>query len=111
MSDPIFPAAHLNLAANAFDDNLPAEIGNFESITTLILTTNKFSGPIPVELGALSTLRKSSVCFQPGYSDIMGPNMYSISIVSAGELYLDSNSLDGAVPAELGGLTNIGKLS
>jgi hypothetical protein len=43
--------------------------------------------------------------------DIIGPNTMYISIVSAGELYLDSNFLSGAVPVEFAGLTNIGKLS
>ena len=64
----------LNLACNKLTGPIPAELGNLTSLSRLSLSYNQLTGPIPAELGNLTSLSS---------------------------LRLDNNQLTGPIPAEL----------
>ena len=70
----------LGLDYNELTGPIPAELGDLSSLMGLDLTLNKLTGPIPAELGNLSSLTV---------------------------LWLIENGLTGPVPAELGDLSSL----
>ena len=73
----------VHLASNRLAGPIPPELGNLSSLTFLFLAHNRLTGPIPPELGKLLSLRS---------------------------LYLSYNRLTGSLPAELGKLTSLWSL-
>ncbi len=71
---------YLNLAENLFTGPIPVEIGAFTTLSSLTLASNPLSGSIPPEIGDLTNL---------------------------GYLNLYDNQLTGSLPPELGSLTNL----
>ena len=74
----------LDLGFNDLTGPIPAELGDLSSLTALNLSLNQLTGPIPAELGDLSSLTRLS---------------------------LSSNELTGPIPAELGDLSSLTVLS
>ena len=74
----------LDLGFNDLTGPIPAELGDLSSLERLYLYSNQLTGPIPAELGDLSSLE---------------------------QLYLYSNQLTGNIPAELGDLSSLTGLS
>ena len=80
VGEPLQPHG-ADLGANQLTGPIPAELGNLSSLTELLyLGANQLTGPIPAELGNLSSLT---------------------------ELYLGGNQLTGPIPAELGSLSSL----
>jgi Leucine-rich repeat (LRR) protein len=74
----------LQLPFNQLNGPLPAELGSLTSLRYLYLHENQLTGAIPAELGSLASLQ---------------------------ELVLSGNQLSGSLPAALGGLTQLVRLS
>ena len=71
---------HLNLDSNNLTGPIPPELGDLSSLRSLGLDSNNLTGPIPPALGDLSNLA---------------------------ELNLHTNNLTGPIPPELGALSNL----
>jgi hypothetical protein len=95
---------NLALPDNSISGPLPTEIGRLTTLATLWLDGNAFSGTLPTELGELGLLKVLG----------LGNNRLSGTIPSqVGELgavyslFLVSNALSGTIPTELGRLTSL----
>ena len=83
-TDRIGNVTRLDLRDNGLSGKIPAGLANLDSLTHLDLAENFYlSGPIPLELGRLSSLQ---------------------------ELLLNNCDLTGRLPSELGRLTNLRRL-
>ena len=97
----------LLLDRNQLSGPIPAELGNLTSLTQLVLGENQLSGPIPAELGNLTSLRLLTLKF----NQLSGPIPAELgNLTSLGFLSLELNQLSGPIPAELGDLTSLTQL-
>ena len=94
----------LDLDGNGLSGPIPAELGNLSSLTELELQHNRLSGPIPAELGKLSNLRILSLTGN-GLSGPIPPELAQLSSLLG--LWLRSNNLTGPIPAEFGNLSSL----
>ena len=94
----------LYLGRNHLSGQMPAELGNFTSLTRLNLSENRFSGTIPEELGSLTNLWYLNLSENRFSGDI---NAELGGLSSLRELYLYENQLTGMIPAQLGSLANL----
>ena len=105
--DNIARVTSLVLSRNNLSGPIPPELGGLTSLSTLILDANNLSGPIPPELGKLSNLQVLVL----GSNNLTGsipPELGSLSSLEV--LILSSNDLTGPIPAELGDLSNLNTL-
>ena len=94
----------LYLGRNHLSGQMPAELGNFTSLTRLNLIGNRLSGTIPEELGSLTNLWYLNLSENPFGGEITA-ELGGLS--SLRELYLYENQLTGMIPAQLGSLANL----
>ena len=98
----------LNLSSNQLTGPIPAELGNLSSLTELSLYNNRLTGPIPAELGDLSSL----TALRLFSNQLTGPIPATLgNLSSLRALWLDSNQLTGSIPATLGNLPSLTALS
>ena len=128
LSLPGFPLSSthwgLYLNANQLTGSIPPELGSIDKMRNLELFDNRLSGPIPKELGNLSrltrlhlhgnchpygrsfatgwidTCKRTDANFQGGLTGKIPPELGNLTKLDS--LRLDGNSLDGAIPPELG---------
>ena len=87
---------------------IPAELGNLTSLTRLHLDHNFLSGPIPPELGRLPNLTSLNL----ESNDLSGPIPTELGgLPNLTSLDLGFNNLTGPIPAELGNLYNLRSLN
>ena len=91
----------LNLSSNQFSGEIPVEIGSLINLTSLDLSSNQFSGEIPIELFGLINLEGE-------IEYITGPGGGG-SIFHQG-LNLSNNMLTGSISEVLGNLINLKSL-
>ena len=97
----------LALESNQLSGPIPAELGNLTSLESLALGNNQLSGPIPAELGNLTSLG-SLFLYR---NQLSGPIPAELgNLTSLESLTLESNQLSGPIPAELGNLSAYGNL-
>ena len=98
----------LILHANQLSGSIPPELGNLNNLVKLLLASNHLSGSIPVALGNLSKLEQLAIF----YNQLNGTIPIELANLSnLKELYLSSNQLTGSIPPELGNLSNLKELS
>ncbi|CAM9600789.1 unnamed protein product [Ectocarpus sp. 4 AP-2014] len=77
-------------------------------VTTLILSENNISGPIPPALGGMTALRMLRLDFNK-LSGAIPPELGGLTALT--RLDLDNNNLSGPIPSALGGLTALQMLN
>ena len=97
----------LDLHRNALSGPIPPELGNLSSLEVLLLAQNALSGPIPPELGNLSSLEVLLLAQNDLTSEIP-PELGNLDNLRG--LTLDSNDLMGPIPPQLGDLTELNVL-
>ncbi len=98
----------LRLWENNLQGPIPPELGNLSSVTYLDLTDSALEGPIPPELGNLSSLTQLRL----EGNKLSGPIPPELgSLVNLTTLTLFNNALTGPIPPELGSLANLEILS
>ena len=98
----------LDLEGNGLSGPIPPELGNLTSLRTLFLTRNGLSGPIPPEIGSLTSLLGLSL----QSNDLSGPIPPELgNLTSLTTLFLADTDLSGPIPPEIGSLTNLRSLS
>ncbi|HEY9623287.1 MAG TPA: DUF4347 domain-containing protein [Crinalium sp.] len=98
----------LSLGNNNLVGSIPAEIGNFASLTNLNLVNNQLSGSIPTQIGNLINLTDLYL-----YGNQLSGSIPSQigNLTKLSTLNLDVNKLSGSIPVELGNLTQLGIFS
>ena len=100
--------SHLSLRGNDLRGPIPRELGSLTSLTVLSLARNQLSGPIPPDLGNLASLTTLGL----GGNALEGPIPPELgNLASLTHLYLWENELSGPIPGELGNLADLTTLS
>ena len=94
----------VELAENALAGPIPSELGNLSSLIGLILRENDLTGEIPPELGNLTNLDELDLRLNRLTGEIPSELGNLTRLVT---LDLGDNQLTGEIPAELGNLTNL----
>lgn len=97
----------LRLPNNGLEGPIPPELGHLSSLRELILWNNSLWGPIPPELGNLPNLT-SLVVVNTSLSGPIPPQLGNLAELTV--LMLASSELTGAIPPELGNLINLTRL-
>ena len=98
----------VNLVRNQLSGPIPSELGKLSSLAQLNLSDNHLSGPIPTELGNLLGLRLLNL----SDNQLTGPIPPElIGLSNLEELWLAGNSLTGPIPTELGNLVGLRSLN
>ena len=97
----------LSLQDNGLTGPIPPELGNLTSLGNLSLSSNNLNGPIPSELGNLASLRSLYL----DANDLTGPIPSELGDLARLEyLFLHRNRLTGPIPSELGDLARLKSL-
>lgn len=94
----------LDLSFNNFSGPLPVEISHMSSLKFLMLSYNNFNGSIPPEFGNMNRLQALDLAFNKLSGEIP-PSLGNLS--SLLWLMLADNSLTGGIPPELGNCTSL----
>ncbi|ESR49589.1 hypothetical protein CICLE_v10030602mg [Citrus x clementina] len=99
---------HLNLSSNSFTGPLPLKIGNFNVLIQLDLSMNNFSGVIPTKIGGLKDLQYLFL----EYNRLQGSIPNSIGdLISLKSLNLSNNNLSGTIPISLEKLLDLKEIN
>lgn len=96
--------SRIHLYNNQLSGPIPPELGNLSSLEILYLINNQLSGSIPPEVGGLSTLT-SLYLYNNQLSGPIPPQLGSLS--SLRNLRLNDNQLSGQIPPELASLSSM----
>ena len=97
----------LDLTENGLTGPVPAQLGSLTSLEMLRLSENQLTGTIPAELGRLSNLTHLSL----RENELTGPvPPWLGSMANLVVLSLNRNQLEGPIPAELGRLASLEQL-
>jgi Leucine-rich repeat (LRR) protein len=86
---------------------LPPEIGNLSTLTTLYIYNNQLTGPIPPEIGNLTEL-KTLLLSVNQLSGSIPAEIGNLSSLTS--LTLSRNQLSGSIPSEIGNLSSLSSL-
>ena len=97
----------LSLSSNGPRGPIPPELGNLTSLRELNLPWNSLTGPVPPELGNLTSLENLSL----QRNRLTGPIPPELgNLTSLRTLNLGQTDLTGPIPPEFGNLTNLEEL-
>ncbi|KAF9666678.1 hypothetical protein SADUNF_Sadunf16G0253700 [Salix dunnii] len=91
----------IDLSRNYLNGSIPREWGATQ-MTTISIIGNRFTGPIPKEIGNISTLVTFTVEFNE-FSGVLPPELGNLSRLE--KLHLTSNKFTGQLPPAFGKLT------
>ncbi|XP_052177836.1 probable leucine-rich repeat receptor-like serine/threonine-protein kinase At3g14840 isoform X2 [Diospyros lotus] len=94
---------YIDLSRNYLNGTIPPEWGTTQ-LTNISLIVNRLTGPIPKELGNISTLAYLTVEFNQ-LSGLIPPEIGNLSLLET--LHLSSNNFTGELPETLSKLTNL----
>lgn len=92
------------LDGNNLEGPIPPELGNLTSLWALFLVDNNLTGPVPRELGNLARLNQLAL-FGNNLTGPIPPGLGNLT--NLWELRLDDNDLTGSIPPELGSLDSL----
>ena len=111
-SDGVKRVTELSLDSKSLDGTIPAELGQLSALFILRLGWNQLSGAIPPELGRLTQLGRLTLSgnrltgsIPPELAQI-GPSLTTLAISGPSPLP-EGVGLSGAIPPQLGNLTNL----
>ncbi|XP_020216023.1 probable LRR receptor-like serine/threonine-protein kinase At1g74360 [Cajanus cajan] len=94
----------LDLSYNNFSGPLPVDISQMSSLKFLMLSYNQFNGSIPPQFGNMTQLQALDIAF----NNLTGPIPSSLgNLSSLLWLMLANNSLSGEIPPELGNCSSL----
>ena len=100
--------AHIELAGNNLQGEIPSALGNLDAAGSLELNNNFLTGTIPEELGNMTNLWSLDL----GNNQLTGTIPNSIwNITQIHWILLYQNQLSGSIPADVGNLINLDWLS
>ena len=106
--DENYRVKKLDLWGNNLTGPIPPEIGRLTSLQTLNLIGNKLTGPIPPEIGRLRNLRTLWLI----RNHLTGPIPPEIgNLTNLQDLRLSLNHLSGLIPPQIGNLSSLVELS
>ncbi|OIV98598.1 hypothetical protein TanjilG_23037 [Lupinus angustifolius] len=89
----------LDFSLNQLSGSIPKSIGNLLKLSYLYISQNSLSGPIPSEIGMMSSMNVFD--FSSNFlSGRIPPTLGNLSNLR--ELYLYNNTLSGPIPSEIG---------
>ena len=97
----------LSLSGNQLTGPIPPELGNLSSLESLRLDNNRLIGEIPQELGNLSGLESLVLIHNALYGEIP-PKLGTLANLE--DLAVRDNDLTGPIPPELGNLSSLKRL-
>ncbi|KAJ6753889.1 PROMASTIGOTE SURFACE ANTIGEN PROTEIN PSA [Salix purpurea] len=93
----------IDFSRNYLNGSIPREWGATQ-MTTISIIGNRFTGPIPKEIGNISTLVNFTVEFNQ-FSGVLPPELGNLSLLE--KLHLTSNKFTGQLPAAFEKLTRM----
>ena len=103
-TDPYGSVIALNLDSNNLSGPIPPELGDLTSLRRLYLVRNSLTGPIPPRLGDLINLEALSLAGN-ALTGPIPPELAGLTAVSVLSLY--GNDLSGPIPHAFGNLTRM----
>ncbi|KAL8205436.1 hypothetical protein R6Q57_008987 [Mikania cordata] len=99
--------ARMSLLGNRISGPIPEEIGEISTLEELVLEDNLLEGPLPQNLGRLSRLRR----FLASANNFTGaiPESYG-RLTNLQDFRIDGSSLSGRIPDFIGNWTNLTRL-
>ena len=107
-TDSLGRVTQLSLQSNALRGPIPSELGNLTTLQGLYLIGNGLTGSIPPELGNLANLISLSL-WDNALTGSIPPELGKLASLT--NLSLGGNELTGSIPPELGNLTRLERLS
>ncbi|KNA24886.1 hypothetical protein SOVF_011580 [Spinacia oleracea] len=101
------PLVTLSLLGNRNIGPIPTEIGQISTLEELILEDNQLGGPLPKSLGNLKSLRR--MVLAANFFNGTIPETF-VNLKNLTELRLSGNVLSGKIPDFLGNLTNLNSI-
>ena len=100
-----FRVTELSLSNNRLAGPIPPELGDLTSLRWLVLSVNQLTGPIPPELGDLTSLKWQLHLHNNQLTGAIPPELGNLSKLQW--LILSNNQLTGPIPPELGNLSEL----
>ncbi|XP_022134073.1 probable leucine-rich repeat receptor-like serine/threonine-protein kinase At3g14840 [Momordica charantia] len=98
----------ISLLGNRLTGPIPKEIGNISTLTDLVLEMNQLSGSIPPELGNLTSLSRLLLTSN-NFSGELPPSLARITSLT--DFRISDNHFSGPIPKFIQNWTNLGKVA
>ncbi|XP_077226673.1 putative LRR receptor-like serine/threonine-protein kinase At1g53430 [Tasmannia lanceolata] len=101
------PLTDLSLVGNRISGPIPEELGNITTLTSLVIEDNELRGSLPPQLGNLITLRR----FLASANNFTGALPVTFGkLVNLTDFRIDGSSLSGPIPDFIGNWTKLNRL-
>ncbi|CAI9088862.1 OLC1v1023310C1 [Oldenlandia corymbosa var. corymbosa] len=99
--------ANISILGNRVSGPIPKELGNISTLANLTMEYNQLSGPIPPELGNLSSIEKLSL-ISNNLTGELPPELAKLTTIK--DFRISDNQIVGTVPGYISSWTHLEKL-